>query len=63
VWRISARRYKLLQRDMTASTLRQAVDSATSDEAALARVILMHDRVRSTPEADKAADLIQKLLA
>src|SRR5688500_5704940 len=45
---------------MAASTLRQAVDSAISDEAALARVTLMQDCLRSTPEADKAADLIQK---
>jgi MGT family glycosyltransferase len=51
------------ERGMTPSSLKEAVDMATSDEALLGRVRRMQDNLRSNPGAHAAANAIEEFLA
>jgi UDP:flavonoid glycosyltransferase YjiC (YdhE family) len=51
------------QRGITPSILKQAVDTASSDEALLRRVRRMQDSLKSNPGADEAANAIEEFLA
>lgn len=53
----------LPERSITPSALRQAVDTAYSDDALRRRVKHMQDTLRSTPGARAAADAVEEVLA